>query len=108
MLLSIFAVTPRYVSEITPETDRRNGWLYVWTQLLIYFSAPVIYVGVVQAAFIEKLGASATLSNLPSATYFLGFIFPFICSWWFRSIGKRLSCRSHISSWPPRCCWSAL
>ncbi len=81
--MSVIKLGPRYVREITPEIDRRNGWLFVWTQILIYFSAPVIYVGIVQAAFCDKLGASATIANLPSATYFLGYIFPFICSWLF-------------------------
>lgn len=83
--MSLFALEPGHVSAISPELDRRNGWLYVWTVLLIYFAAPVVYVGVVQAAFCDKLGASATISNLPSATFFLGFIFPFICSWLFSS-----------------------
>ncbi|MBI4623202.1 MAG: hypothetical protein HY736_08290 [Verrucomicrobia bacterium] len=83
--MSLFALETKHVSEITPELDRRNGWLYVWTMLLIYFAAPVVYVGVVQAAFCDKLGASATISNLPSATYFLGYVFPFFCSWLFSS-----------------------
>ncbi|MEO6875619.1 MAG: hypothetical protein ABI222_12440, partial [Opitutaceae bacterium] len=68
---------------ITPELDRRNGRIFVWTQLLIFFSAPVLYVGVVQAAFCDKLGASATVANLPSSTYLLGSIFPMFCAWLF-------------------------
>ncbi|MDB6169268.1 MAG: transporter [Verrucomicrobia bacterium] len=68
---------------ITPEMNRRNGLIFIWTQLLIYFSAPVLYVGVVQAAFCDKLGASATVANLPSSTYLLGAVFPVICAWLF-------------------------
>ncbi len=87
--MSLFSLEPRHVAEITPEMDRRNRSLYVWTVLLIYFAAPVVYVGVVQAAFCDKLGASATISNLPSATYFLGFVFPFFCSWLFSARWER-------------------
>jgi hypothetical protein len=61
--------------------DRRNGNLFVLTQLLTYFSAPVLYVGVVQAAFCDKLGASATVANLPSSTYLLGAVVPLFCAW---------------------------
>ncbi|MSU69472.1 MAG: hypothetical protein EXS39_01585 [Opitutaceae bacterium] len=68
---------------ITPEMDRRNGWLYIWVTLLVYFSAPVVYVDVVQAAFCDKLGASATVANLPSSIYLLGALFPIVCSWIF-------------------------
>lgn len=50
-------------------------------ELLIYFSAPVFYVGVVQAAFCDRLGASVTVANLPSAAYLLGGIFPIFCAW---------------------------
>ncbi|HEY0865204.1 MAG TPA: hypothetical protein VGD97_13950 [Lacunisphaera sp.] len=63
--------------------DRRNGNLFVLTQLLTYFSAPVLYVGVVQAAFCDKLGASATVANLPSSTYLLGAVVPLFCAWLF-------------------------
>lgn len=66
-----------------PALDRRNGNLFVLTQLLTYFSAPVLYVGVVQAAFLDKLGASATVANLPSSTYLLGAVVPLFCAWLF-------------------------
>lgn len=69
--------------EITPELERRNGLIFIWTQLLVYLSAPVLYVGVVQAAFLDRLGANATIANLPSSTYLLGFISPIICAWYF-------------------------
>jgi hypothetical protein len=63
--------------------DRRNGNLFVAIQLLTYFSAPVLYVGVVQAAFCDALGASATVANLPSSTYLLGALMPLFCAWLF-------------------------
>jgi MFS family permease len=68
--------------EITPAIDRRNGIVFIVMELLLYFSAPVLYVGVVQAAFCERLGASATISNLPFAIFLLGGLFPILCAWW--------------------------
>lgn len=62
-------------------TERRNGRIYAATQLLTYFSAPVLYVGVVQAAFCDKLGASTTVANLPNSAYLLGAVFPLFCAW---------------------------
>ncbi|MBL9208335.1 MAG: hypothetical protein JNN01_24840 [Opitutaceae bacterium] len=66
---------------IDPAVERRNGLLFVFAQLLTYFSAPVLYVGVVQAAFCDKLGASATVSNLPVSTYLFGAVVPLFCAW---------------------------
>ena len=54
---------------VTPEMDRRNGLILMATYLLIYLSAPVIYVGVVQAALVDKLGANAMIANLPGAAF---------------------------------------
>ncbi|MBS0632001.1 MAG: hypothetical protein JSS11_08820 [Verrucomicrobia bacterium] len=68
---------------IDPALDRRNGNIFALVQLLTYFSAPVIYVGVVQAAFCDKLGASATIANLPTSTYLLGAVFPLFCAYLF-------------------------
>jgi hypothetical protein len=61
--------------------DRRNGRIYLLSYLLIYLAAPVIYIGVVQAALLDKLGAGATVSNLPFAAYQLGQFAPLIVSW---------------------------
>lgn len=66
---------------VDPAVDHRNGNIFALTQLLTYFSAPVLYVGVVQAAFCDKLGASATVSNLPNSTYLLGAVFPLFCAY---------------------------
>jgi hypothetical protein len=70
---------------IEPAVDRKNGNIFALTQLLTYFSAPVLYVGVVQAAFCDKLGASATVANLPNSTYLLGAVIPLFCAWIFPS-----------------------
>ncbi len=65
---------------ITPEMDQRNGRLFMLSYVLIYFAAPVLYIDVVQATLCNKLGASATVANLPAGLYFAGGIAPIICS----------------------------
>ena len=66
--------------QITPETDRKNGLIFIAHNGLLYFAAPVVYVGVVQGALADKLGASATVANLPASTYLLGALAPLILS----------------------------
>lgn len=59
---------------------RRNEYLYLIATIFGYLPAPVAYVGVVQAALCEKLGANATLSNLPAAGYLLGSLGPVVAA----------------------------
>ena len=66
---------------VTPEMDRHNGRIFLLTYLLLYLAAPVMYVGIVQAALCDKLGAPATIANLPFAAYQFGQIAPLLCSW---------------------------
>ena len=66
---------------VTRDLDRHNSWVFAISHLLIYFASPVVYVGIVQAALCDKLGAGATVANLPNSAYFLGFFFPVILSW---------------------------
>jgi MFS family permease len=66
---------------ITPDLDRRNGRVFLVNYLLIFFAAPVIYVGVIQAALCNKLGASATIASLPASVHLLGQIAPLFFSW---------------------------
>ncbi len=61
--------------------DRHNGRLFILSNSLIYLAAPVIYVGVVQAALCDKLGASTTVANLPATAFFLGAFAPLLLSW---------------------------
>ena len=68
---------PRLTS-ITPQMDRYNGRLYLFSYMLIYFCGPIDYVGVVQASLCNKLGASHTVANLPAAAVSLGYIVPFL------------------------------
>src|SRR5579859_1892513 len=58
--------------------ERKNGNLFLWANLLIYLAAPVFYVGVVQAALCDKLGASATVANLPSVGFFCASFAPVV------------------------------
>ena len=66
---------------IAPELDRRNGSVFLVNYLLIFLAAPVIYVGVTQAALCNKLGASATVASLPASAYLLGQAAPLFFSW---------------------------
>jgi len=66
---------------VSPESDRRNGRVYLVNYLLIFLAAPVMYVGVIQAALCNKLGASATVASLPASVHLLGQIAPLFFSW---------------------------
>ena len=70
-----------YSSRITEEMTRLNGGIFLVSYLLIYFAAPAVYIGIVQAALIDQLEASATLANLPLAVYKCGSFAPLIMSW---------------------------
>jgi len=67
--------------EITPAVERHNGRIFLVNYVLIYLAAPVLYIGVVQAALCDKLGASALVANLPASTYMLGSLCPLLLSW---------------------------
>ncbi len=72
--------------------DRRNGALFFWTIFFSYTAGPVLFVGITQAALCDRLGASATVSNLPAASFFLGAIGPiFFASFVPHSWDRRLA-----------------
>ena len=58
--------------------DRHNLFVFMGCCCLVYFAAPVTYVGVVHAALLTKLGAAQTISNLPESAYLVGSIGPMI------------------------------
>ncbi len=66
---------------LSPRWQARNTLIYSSLVSLVYLAAPVLYVGFTQAAFCEKLGATRTVSNLPSAAYLLMSPFPVIIAW---------------------------
>jgi MFS family permease len=63
--------------------ERRNIWIFCVYNLLVYLAAPVTYVGVVQAGLCDKLGANATIANLPSSAYLFGALAPIFAAWVF-------------------------
>jgi hypothetical protein len=66
---------------ITEAMNRANGRIFLFSYLLIYFAAPVTYIGVVQAVLCDKLGTGATVANLPFAAYQAGQFAPIILAW---------------------------
>lgn len=66
---------------LSAQDDRHNGWVFTVCYILIFLAAPILYVGVVQATLLDKLGANKTVANLPAATYMLGQIAPLFFSW---------------------------
>ena len=62
--------------------DRHNGWVFFMAFVLGFFAAPVTYVGIVQATLCNKLGASATVSNLPLSGYLVANIAPLFAACW--------------------------
>ena len=71
----------RELGDLTPAMERRNGVLFFCSYVLIYLAAPVTYIGIVQAALCDKLGASYTVASLPASFHLLGGLGPLICSW---------------------------
>ena len=63
---------------ITPEMDRYNSRIFFFSCILTFCAASVLYVGVIQAALCDRLGASATVANFPASAYTLVFFFPAI------------------------------
>ena len=61
--------------------QRRNALIYASLTSLIYLAAPVLYVGFTQAAFCKRLGASDTVSNLPTTAYLMMTPFAVIIAW---------------------------
>jgi len=66
---------------ISAEMDRRNARVFSLSYVLMFFAAPLLYVGVVQAALCDKLGASSTVANLPASAYLLGCVAPIFLTW---------------------------
>lgn len=69
------------LGELTPAMERRNGILFFCSYVLIYLAAPVTYIGIVQAALCDKLGASYAVASLPASLHLLGGLGPLVCSW---------------------------
>ncbi len=66
---------------ISEAMTRRNGAIFLISYMLIYLAAPAVYIGIVQAALIDQLGAGATMANLPFSAYKFGAFAPIVVSW---------------------------
>jgi len=67
-----------------PLSDReqaRNIVLFAAVWGLVYLAAPVLYVGLVQAALLEKLGADKATSNLPASIVLWMTPVPVLIAW---------------------------
>lgn len=73
---------------LTAREQTRNLILYGTNVSLIYLGAPVLYVGLTQAALCEQLGASKTIANLPSTLYFWMTPLPILVAWYFCAVRR--------------------
>src|SRR5262249_17959397 len=64
----------------------RNLLLFGFNKCLIYLSAPVLCVALVQAALFQRLQATQEVPNLPGSLYFAMTPLPIIVAWYFCSI----------------------
>ena len=67
--------------ELPEPLQRRNSLVFIANTSLLYFIAPVMYVGTMQAAIFKTLGASGTIANLPSSVYIWMFPIPVLIAW---------------------------
>jgi len=65
----------------------RNITLYAATAALLYMSAPILYVGIVQASLCHSLGASDTVANLPLTAFYCALATPPLIAWQFHTVG---------------------
>lgn len=68
---------------LTPRQQFRNILFFAANVGLIYLAAPVVYVGITQAALCDELKADKTVSNLPSTVYFFTTPLPIFVAWYF-------------------------
>ncbi len=66
---------------ISASDDRFNQHVFAVTYVLLLLAAPVTYIGILQAAICNRLGAGAFLSNLPASGFLLGAAVPLIIAW---------------------------
>jgi hypothetical protein len=71
---------------LSSQEQTRNLILYGINVTLVYLAAPALYVGIVQAALCDKLGASKTVANLPATMYFWMTPLPVLVAWYFFSV----------------------
>lgn len=65
------------------EQQTRNLILFAINVGMIYLGAPVLYVGLTQAALFDELKTDKTIANLPTTVYFLTTPLPILVAWVF-------------------------
>ncbi|MCA9109173.1 MAG: hypothetical protein KDA52_04435 [Planctomycetaceae bacterium] len=68
--------------------QKRNLLLFASCTGLQYFAAPVLYIGVTQAALCDRLGADARTANLPATLYFAMTAMPALIAWAIPSVAS--------------------
>jgi len=71
---------------MSQEHSSRNLVLFAGIVGMQYLAAPVIYVGITQASLLSALGANATISNLPGASFFVMATLVALVAWAFPQV----------------------
>jgi hypothetical protein len=71
---------------LSPREQTRNLLIFGTNVSLIYLGAPVLYVGLTQAALCERLHTTNTIANLPGSVYFWMTPLPIIVAWFFSAV----------------------
>jgi hypothetical protein len=71
---------------LSTREQTRNLLIFAVNYSLIYLGAPVLYVGLTQAALCERLETSKTIANLPGSVYFWMTPLPIIVAWYFSAV----------------------
>ena len=71
---------------LSAREQTRNLVLFGATISLIYLASSSLYVGLVQAALLDQLGASKTRANLPTTLYFWAMPLTLLVAWFFNSV----------------------
>src|SRR5690242_9519306 len=70
----------------------QNVIVFTLCSCLQYLAAPVLYVGMTQAALCSQLKTSKIIANLPEMMFFVMTVVPVLLAWWLPGVAylKRL------------------
>lgn len=68
---------------VAPAHQTRNIFIFAFNTAVVYFAAPVLYIGTIQAAQLDKMHTSSSIANLPGAFYFYATPLPIFFAWYF-------------------------
>ncbi len=85
---------------LTVAQQTRNVFVFSTCTCLQYLAAPVLYVGMTQAALCKKVGASPTVSNLPEMAFFVMTMMPVLLAWWLPGVAylKRIMATCYFAA----------